>query len=50
MNQEKIGSFIATCRKEQNMTQAVLAEQLGITDRAVSKWETGKRKSTIKSF
>lgn len=42
MNQEKIGRFIAACRKKQNLTQAALAEQLGITDRAVSKWETGK--------
>ena len=42
MNQEKIGSFIASCRKEQGFTQAKLAERLGITDRAVSKWENGK--------
>lgn len=42
MNQEKIGKFIATCRKEQGLTQAALAEKLGITDRAVSKWETGR--------
>ena len=42
MNQEKTGKFIASLRKEQGLTQAVLAERLGITDRAVSKWETGK--------
>ena len=42
MDQIKIGQFIASCRKEQGMTQARLAERLGITDRAVSKWETGK--------
>lgn len=42
MEQIKIGKFIASCRKEQCMTQAVLAEKLGISDRAVSKWETGK--------
>ena len=42
MDQIKIGKFIATCRKEQGMTQANLAEKLGISDRAVSKWETGK--------
>lgn len=42
MNQEKIGKFIAKCRKENGYTQAVLAEKLGITDRAISKWETGK--------
>lgn len=42
MDQIKIGKFIAQCRKEQNLTQALLAEKLGISDRAVSKWETGK--------
>ena len=42
MDQIKIGKFIASCRKQQSMTQAVLAEKLGISDRAVSKWETGK--------
>ena len=41
MDQIKIGKFIAFCRKEQGMTQAVLAEKLGISDRAISKWETG---------
>lgn len=42
MDQIKIGNFIATCRKEKQLTQLQLAEQLGITDRAVSKWERGK--------
>ena len=42
MDQIKIGKFISSCRKEQGMTQAALAEKLGISDRAVSKWETGK--------
>ncbi len=42
MDQIKIGKFIASCRKEHGMTQAVLAEKLGISDRAVSKWENGK--------
>ena len=42
MDQKKIGRFIASCRKEKQLTQASLAEQLGITDRAVSKWENGK--------
>ena len=41
MDQEKIGAFIAQCRKEAGYTQAALGEKLGITDRAVSKWETG---------
>lgn len=42
MEQAKIGKFIAECRKNKNMTQAELAEKLNITDRAISKWETGK--------
>ncbi len=42
MDQKKIGRFIALCRKENGYTQAALAEKLGITDRAVSKWENGK--------
>ncbi len=42
MDQKKIGKFIALCRKENGYTQAALAEKLGITDRAVSKWENGK--------
>lgn len=42
MNQEKIGKFIVTCRKQKNLTQAQLAEKLGVTDRSVSNWENGK--------
>lgn len=42
MNQTEIGKFITKCRKEKKLTQAQLAEKLNITDRAVSKWETGK--------
>ena len=42
MEQVKIGKFIASKRKEQGLTQLQLAEKLCITDRAVSKWETGK--------
>ncbi len=42
MDQVKIGKFISQCRKKANLTQAQLAEKLNITDRAVSKWETGK--------
>ena len=42
MDQLKIGKFISEKRKSKGMTQAQLAEKLGITDRAVSKWETGK--------
>jgi transcriptional regulator with XRE-family HTH domain len=42
MDQIKIGKFIAGRRKEQDLTQAQLADKLAITDRAVSKWETGR--------
>ncbi len=42
MDQIKIGRFIAERRKQVELTQAQLAEKLNITDRAVSKWETGK--------
>ena len=42
MDQIKIGEFIAECRKKQNLTQGQLAEKLGITDRAISKWENGR--------
>ena len=42
MNQIKIGEFISSQRRKNNLTQAALAEKLGITDRAVSKWERGK--------
>ena len=42
MDQMKIGRFIAERRKRVSLTQLQLAEKLGITDRAVSKWETGK--------
>lgn len=42
MNQKKIGRFIAERRKNASLTQMQLAEKLNITDRAVSKWETGK--------
>lgn len=42
MNQEKIGRFIAELRKEKKMTQIDLANKLGITDRAISKWENGR--------
>lgn len=42
MDQKKIGAFIAQCRKEKNMSQMQLAELLGITNQAISKWETGR--------
>ena len=41
MDQIKIGKFIAERRKQNNLTQMQLAEKLGITDKAISKWERG---------
>ena len=42
MEQEKIGKFILQLRKERNLTQKELAEKIGVTDRAISKWENGR--------
>lgn len=42
MNQILIGNFIAKKRREKNMTQVQLAERLGVSDKTISKWETGK--------
>ncbi len=41
MDTEKIGKFIAECRKKKQLTQEQLATKLNVTDRAVSKWERG---------
>lgn len=42
MNQVTIGNFLMKKRKEKNMTQAALAEALGVSNKTISKWETGK--------
>lgn len=42
MEQVAIGRFIAKKRKEQNLTQEQLAERLGVSNKTISKWETGK--------
>jgi len=42
MDQEKIGKFIKELRQEKQMTQKTLADNLGVTDRAISKWENGR--------
>ena len=41
MDQIKTGHFIKTCRKEKNLTQREVAEKLNISEKTVSKWETG---------
>ncbi len=50
MDQERIGKFIAECRKAKGITQSDLAEQLGVTDRSVSNWETGKNMPDLSLF
>ena len=42
MDHNKIGTFISQLRKGKNMTQKELADKLGVTDRAISKWENGR--------
>ena len=42
MDQIKIGKFIAELRKEKKLTQEQLAEKLGVTQKSVSRWETGR--------
>ena len=48
MDNQRFGAFVAQLRKEQNMTQKELADRLNVTDKAVSKWETGKGFPDIK--
>lgn len=50
MDQEKIGKFIAECRKEKSITQKELAEKLGVTDKTVSRWENGHYLPDISLF
>ena len=47
MDQIKIGTFLKTLRKEKNITQEQLAEQLGVSNRTVSRWETGSNMPDI---
>lgn len=42
MDSVKTGNFIKQLRNQQNLTQKQLADKLGCTDKAVSRWETGK--------
>lgn len=41
MDAKKFGTFIQTWRRELGMTQSLLAEKLGVTDKAISRWERG---------
>jgi len=50
MNQEKIGKFIAECRKNKKMTQSELADRLGVTDKSVGNWENGRNMPDLSLF
>lgn len=50
MNQEKIGSFIAENRKAKGLTQIEFAEKLGVSNKSVSRWETGKNMPDVSLF
>ena len=50
MNQEKIGKFIAHCRKNKNMTQQELSEKLGVSDRTIGNWENGRNMPDLSLF
>ena len=50
MNQEKIGIFIAKCRKDKKMTQQELAEKLGVTDKSIGNWENGRNMPDLSLF
>lgn len=50
MNQEKIGEFIAKCRKHKKMTQVELGEKLGVTEKSISNWETGRNMPDLSLF
>ena len=50
MNDFEFGNFLLELRERSGLTQAELAEKLGVTNKAVSKWETGKAKPTTNTI
>ena len=50
MDQGKIGKFIASLRREAGLTQEMLGEKLGVTNKTVSRWETGSYLPDIETF
>ena len=50
MTSKKCGEFISFLRKEKNLTQKQLAEKLNVSDKAISRWETGKGYPDVSSL
>ena len=50
MDQEKIGKFIAECRRQRKMTQSELGEKLGVTEKSISNWENGRNMPDLSLF
>lgn len=50
MDQEKIGRFIAECRKSKKFTQSELAGKLGVTEKSISNWENGRNMPDLSLF
>ena len=50
MDQEKIGKFIAECRRQRKMTQSELGERLGVTEKSISNWENGRNMPDLSLF
>lgn len=50
MNQEKIGKFIAECRRQKKLTQSQLGERLGVTEKSISNWENGRNMPDLSLF
>lgn len=50
MNQERVGKFIAECRKQKKMTQSELGEKLGVTEKSISNWENGRNMPDLSLF
>ena len=50
MNQIKIGKYLSKKRKEKGLTQVEMAKIIGVTDRAISNWENGRRIPDVSLF
>ncbi len=50
MDQEKIGRFIAKCRKDKKLTQTELATKIGVSEKSISNWENGRNMPDLSLF